>query len=578
MGKKALSLILVLGIIIGMGSIAKGEAQTKDIVAQMTLREKLGQLLVLDLRKWEGQPQTELNDECGQVIRDYGIGGVCLFASNLKDPGQIVILVDAMQRAAKIPLLMAIDEEGGYITRLGTIGTILPGNMALGVVGDLELTKKAGRVKGEEVAALGFNVNFAPVVDVNTNIYNPVAGVRSFGDDPAVVGQMGMAFINGLLDAGVAGCVKHFPGYGNIGSNISVELVTVPGTKEELMATDILPFKMAIENGVDMIMTAHVAVPGLDDTQITSTAGEQKNFTVPATFSKKIITDLLRKELGFNGLIVTDALAIGAIRDHFSIADRVYMAIMAGADVPLLPIDVFGQEDLKENIGPMFEELEKRALEEPAFRARVEESALRVIEFKQNRGILSSNWTAILLDERIETALNTLRSQEHLAIEKEIGEKAVTIAKNQGDIIPFALQSGDKVCVLAPFESYVNHGERAIKGDVEAFAYDIGGITDEMKASMDKADYIVIMSTIVDADGFDPFGESENSKLTAGALAAWEYTKEKGYLQHTAGLSLSLPYELMITDIPLAMVNTYCRQQNAAITIYQSALEVIFGQ
>ena len=186
-------------------------AQLPVIVKGMSLEEKVGQMFMPDFRQWDGEDVTEINEEIVQAIQQHHLGGVILFRENLVETGQIVRLVDQLQRAAgTIPLLISTDQEGGVVNRLQS-GTVMPGNMALGATRSTEASRRVGQAIGAELHALGINVNFAPVVDVNVNHDNPVIGVRSFGSDPQLVSELGVSYIQGLHDAGIAATAKHFP-------------------------------------------------------------------------------------------------------------------------------------------------------------------------------------------------------------------------------------------------------------------------------------------------------------------------------------------------------------------------------
>jgi beta-N-acetylhexosaminidase len=252
---------------------------------------------------------------------ERGLGGVVLFAWNVRDREQVRELCEAFPG-----LLIAIDEEGGDVTRLDwERGSSYPGNLALGVVDDVELTAAVAGSIAAELAACGIGLNLAPIADVNTNPDNPVIGVRSFGSEPQLVARHVSAFVEGTQAAGVLACAKHFPGHGDTAVDSHVALPVVAG---ELDAA-ILPFRAAIEAGVGSVMTGHLVVPSLDD--------------VPATLSRAIITDLLRGELGFRGLVVSDALEMQAIASTVGIEEGAVRALAAGVDALCLGHDQDGE-------------------------------------------------------------------------------------------------------------------------------------------------------------------------------------------------------------------------------------------
>jgi beta-N-acetylhexosaminidase len=245
---------------------------------------------------------------------DRGLGGITLFAYNVRDPGQLAELTGAL-RAGRPELLISIDEEGGDVTRLETEhGSSYPGNLALGAVDDVALTEAvAGAIAGE-LAAVGVNLNLAPVADANTNPLNPVIGVRSFGADPELVARHVAAFVTGTQRQGVAACAKHFPGHGDTAADSHRELPVIEGDLD----TALLPFRAAIAAGTRAVMPGHLLVPDLDD--------------APASLSEPILSGLLRGELGFEGVIVTDALEMGAVSSTYGVEEAAVRALIAGAD------------------------------------------------------------------------------------------------------------------------------------------------------------------------------------------------------------------------------------------------------
>jgi beta-N-acetylhexosaminidase len=254
-----------------------------------------------------------------------GLGGVCLFAWNVESRAQVARLT-AELRKERPDLIVAIDEEGGDVTRLdASSGSRYPGNHALGAVDDVELTRHVGTAMGAELAAAGVNLDLAPVADVNTNPDNPIVGVRSFGSDPELVARHVAAFVIGLQTAGVAACAKHFPGHGDTEEDSHLGLPTVE-RDDETMAAMILPFRAAVAAGVRAVMTAHIRVSGLDD--------------APGTLSRAVITDLLRGELGFDGVVVTDALEMRAVSASVGEKEGAVLALEAGADLLCLGHDL----------------------------------------------------------------------------------------------------------------------------------------------------------------------------------------------------------------------------------------------
>jgi beta-N-acetylhexosaminidase len=260
------------------------------------------------------EPPAWLLDEI-----ERGLGGVVLFGRNVESGEQLAALTSALGR----DVIVAIDEEGGDVTRLeARTGSSYPGNLALGAVDDPELTERVAAAIGAELRAVGVNLDLAPVADVNTNPLNPVIGVRSFGADPDLVARHVAAFVRGLQSTGVAACAKHFPGHGDTHQDSHLELPVVEGPIEAAL----VPFRAAIDAGVQAIMSAHIVVRDVDE--------------LPATLSHRLLTDLLRGELGFDGLIVTDALEMRAISDGVGVEDGAVQSLAAGADALCLGHDL----------------------------------------------------------------------------------------------------------------------------------------------------------------------------------------------------------------------------------------------
>ncbi|HEV7706633.1 MAG TPA: glycoside hydrolase family 3 protein [Asanoa sp.] len=248
-----------------------------------------------------------------------GLGGVALFARNVRDPEQVAALTAAL-RAERADVLVAIDEEAGDVTRIESrAGSSRPGNLALGAVDDVALTEEVARDLGRELAAVGVNLDYAPDADVNNNPDNPVIGVRSFGADPALVARHTGAWVTGLQAAGVAACAKHFPGHGDTAVDSHHDLPHIPRDRAGLDAVELLPFRAAIEAGVQAVMTGHLLVPAVDP-------------DLPATLSRSVLTGLLRDELGFQGAVITDAMEMRAVVNRFGFEAAVVSALAAGAD------------------------------------------------------------------------------------------------------------------------------------------------------------------------------------------------------------------------------------------------------
>ncbi|MCP1185502.1 beta-N-acetylhexosaminidase [Paenibacillus sp. 1781tsa1] len=290
---------------------------------ELTLEQKVGQLLMCG---FHGQHADE---QITHLIRNYHIGGVIYFRRNVHSVDQLTRLSAELQdmaaEAGAIPLMISVDQEGGMVARIDKEGmTQVPGNMALGATGNPEYTLECAQILGRELKSIGIDMNLAPVVDVNNNPLNPVIGVRSYGEHAESVAAHGVAAITGYQSQGIAATAKHFPGHGDTAVDSHLGMVTVPHDRNRLEQMELLPFRRAIEAGVDAIMTAHVMFPSIEPEPI------------PATLSRKVLTGLLREEMGFKGIIITDCLEMHAISKPYGVAEAAIRAVEAGADLILV--------------------------------------------------------------------------------------------------------------------------------------------------------------------------------------------------------------------------------------------------
>ena len=447
--------------------VASSSQQTKtkdkkieDKISKMTLDEKIGQMLMLEFRHWEDengelQEVTELNEDIKNAIVKYKVGGVILFAENVRDTEQTTKLTHNIQKAAVEngldPLLISIDQEGGIVVRLGT-GTSLPGNMALGATRDKELAYQYGKIIADEIKALGINVNLAPVMDTNNNPNNPVIGLRSISSDPKLVGELGSEVVKGLQDQGVSAAIKHFPGHGDTATDSHLGLPVVDKSYEEVEKLELVPFTKAANEGVDMIMTAHISYPQLEkDTAISKKDGSTVG--IPATLSDDILTGIIREKMHYDGIVITDAMKMQAIADHFGEEDAVVMAIKAGVDIPLMPALLQKNEDLLKLdniIGRIKNEIDLGNIS----KNEIDNSVYRILELKQKRGILDLNQYKVPLEEKIENALKVVGIKEHFDKQREITQKAITVTKNN-DLLPLYPKANEKVLIYTPYENEI---------------------------------------------------------------------------------------------------------------------------
>ena len=412
----------------------------RGIVSNMTTQQKVAQMIMPALRTWgsgdDAVPATTLSDEQKAVLMKYSFGGVIIFGQNIEEAGQTTQLISSMQEAnamggAVSSLLVSIDQEGGYITRLST-GTSMPGNMAIAATSDPDNAYLAGDVIGSELSVQGINVDFAPVMDVNNNPSNPIIGVRSFSDDPRIVSQYGARFIDGLHNNHVMVALKHFPGHGDTDTDSHTGLPLIEKTYDQLKNLELIPFTQ-VASSADFVMTAHIQYPNIETGTYTSISTGEEVY-LPATLSKTILTDILRKDIGFEGVIVTDAMEMDAIASHFDPMDAARLAINAGANMLLIPVDISSPDDIKElddYINGIVAEIDNGLISMDC----VNDSVYRILKAKSKYGLMNDDslnelGKSELITPDPELARQVVGSKEHHDIEWKIALEAVTSIKN----------------------------------------------------------------------------------------------------------------------------------------------------
>lgn len=285
----------------------------------LTSREKIGQRMVV------GFPNTVVDNELEEFIKHYKIGNFILFKHNIESAAQVKALCERLQYLAKSytghNAFIAIDQEGGMVTRLSDDCVNIPGAMALAATENVDDIYMAGKITGEQLKALGINFDLAPVADINSNMDNPVIGVRSYGDEPQQVAKYSIAMMKGLSEAGVLTSAKHFPGHGDTNVDSHLSLPVVNKTSQELKECELVPFQSLIDAGIPAIMTTHIIFPAFEEREI------------PATMSDKIITGLLKNELNFQGLVVSDCMEMSAIKKYYGSIEGIKYALQAGVDL-----------------------------------------------------------------------------------------------------------------------------------------------------------------------------------------------------------------------------------------------------
>lgn len=409
----------------------------RQIIQRMSLAEKVGQLFVMRIygaSATDPDPadvaanQSEIGvSNAAELLATYHVGGIIYFAwaHNTQNPHQIADLSNGIQRAAlshgtPVPLLISTDQEQGAVARIGAPGTLFGGGMALGADGSPADARTAARVIGTELAAMGVNQNYSPVSDVNINPANPVIGVRSFGGDPTAVAALAAAQVKGYQSAGIASTAKHFPGHGDTGTDSHFSLPIITHSLEQWQTIDAPPFRAAIAAGIDSIMTAHILVPALDD------SGD------PATLSYPILTGVLREQLGYDGVVVTDALDMAGVREKYG-DDRVpVLALKAGVDQllnpPLLDVSYQGVMDAVAS-GELTEE-------------RIAVSLERILALKFRKGLFRNPYvTRAGVDRSVGT-------RAHLATADRITDRGITLLAHDGRTLPLRRRSPRDLLVV----------------------------------------------------------------------------------------------------------------------------------
>lgn len=419
------------------GTAHADDKRLRSLISRMTLPEKVGQLFVMRVygHSATAPDQADIDANLSEIgvrtaaelIAKYHVGGVIYFtwAHNTRDPHQIADLSNGIQKASLsrprgLPVLVATDQEHGIVCRIGAPATLFPGAMAIGAGGSRTDARTLGRISGAELRAMGVNQDYSPDADVNVNPANPVIGVRSFGADPDAVAALVAAEVTGYQSSRVAATAKHFPGHGDTAVDSHFGFPVITHSREVWEALDAVPFRAAVKAGIDSIMTAHIMVPALDD------SGD------PATLSHPIVTGILRGELGYDGVVITDSLAMEGVRQKYG-DDRVpVLALKAGVDQLLNPpsLDVAWNAVLKAVQGGELTE------------ARLDESILRVLRLKERLGLFEDAYVSRAGVDR------TVGSAAHLSAADRIAERTTTLLVNSAGLLPLSRRTHGKVLVV----------------------------------------------------------------------------------------------------------------------------------
>lgn len=385
------------------------------LMESMSIEDKIGQMIMV------GFDDQSLTRELEGHLSAVHAGNVIFLGRNYQDPDQMWEFTNALQRMASrrpapVGFLTAIDQEGGIVARLLSGVTVFPGNMALGATGSVDYARHAATVTAQEMLQLGLNMNLAPVLDVNNNPGNPAIGVRSYGESPELVAAMGAAAIEASEAAGVLATAKHFPGKGDVTVDSHLDLPHVPHSRDRLNRVELVPFKAAIAAGVGAIMTAHVTFPAIEPEPL-----------LPATMSQKVLQGLLREELGFEGIIITDDLFMGAISKSYGLAEAAIRSINAGADIVLM-CHKPGEQAMA--IRAVWEAVRSGRIS----MERVDSSVRRVLSVKAQFGIMTPP-----VPTRMPQGVG---SQANRGLALAIARESVSVVQDRDGIIPFSPDAG----------------------------------------------------------------------------------------------------------------------------------------
>jgi beta-N-acetylhexosaminidase len=515
--------------------------------AEMTLEEQIGQVLAA------GFHSTTPSQDIIDLIQNHHVGNILLFGRNIQDAQQVRELTQSLQSIAKeagqrYPLLIMIDQENGMVRRFGQSTTLFPGNMALGAIGSEQIAYDIALAAGRELKALGINMNLAPVVDVNNNPANPVIGVRSFGEDPHQVARLGAAMVQGYRAAGIITTLKHFPGHGDTATDSHLALPVIPYTMERLEAIELVPFKSAIEAGADTVMIAHMYLPALMQDEM-----------VPSSVSHAVVTELLRKKLGFDGLIVSDCMEMQAVANTVGTEQGTVKALQAGIDLVLVSHHYSIQRG-------SIEAVQAAARAGVLSADRVRQAAERVLQLKAR----TLSWDN-LSDA---AALAVIGNEAHQQLRDRAYELSTTVVRNAEGLLPLRLQPEQRLLIIFlqptlstqaidagfPTDAFVENIQKrhkqvdtmSIAPQPTSEAYEV------IYQAVNKADVTIVVTANANLDHYQ--GHLVQQLLSTG--------------QPIIGIAVHNPYDLLA----FPELGTYLVTYEYTEPAFAAAVHVLFGE
>jgi beta-N-acetylhexosaminidase len=510
----------------------------------MTFEQAAGQQFLLTFEGREAPP-----DQFLEVLRRQHVGGVVLFRhKNMGNLAELRGLTHALQRAAaesgQPPLLIAADQEGGQLIAVDHT-TPFPGNMALGATGSDKLAYKVGRAIGKELSAVGINVDFAPVCDVNNNPLNPVIGTRSFGEDPKLVARLSVALIRGLQSAGVAATAKHFPGHGDTSSDSHRGAPIVRHNVKRIRSVELLPFRAAVNSRVRLVMTAHIVMTALN-------GGSNE---LPATLSPLILRDLLRHKMRFNGVIVSDALDMHAMEQGSGYVAETMAAVAAGTDLLLFNHDL-------SRVEPAYSNLVQAARRGLLAADEIRASARRILGLK--------NW----IKRKPQESLAVISCQEHLRLAQEVARKSITLVRDVTRQLPLRIGPDQKIAVAWPrpqdltpadTSSYVKpvlaDALRRYHPHVDEFSFGMSPAAEQIGALSERlAKYDVVVLGTINATAYPGQADLVRKLVSQG--------------RRLITVALRMPYDLAVyPEVP-----TYVCAYSILPPTMEALAEALFGR
>lgn len=507
----------------------------EQLLKNMTDRQLLAQLVMVDIS------DRKLSRSFADAYASHPWGGVILFAKNIESENQLAELTGELARISAvhsgIPMLIGADHEGGIVSRF-SFPSMAPlcGNMALGAAGEPEYARFCGLLCGRDLARLGINTDFAPVMDVNSNPMNPIIGARSFGQSPEKAARLGSAFIDGLRETGVISCAKHFPGHGDVSVDSHFSMPVVNKTPEELESCELIPFAAAVKAGSDMIMTAHISFPQVDPSGL------------PATLSPVILKSLLRDHLGFEGAVITDSMFMDGIRKYFSYEEAAVKALEAGVDMVML----CGRRQLQISA---LDEMERALKKGVLHRENLERSFLRLASLRKRAASVAGREKPPLWREKL----------------KEITARSITLITNRGGALP--LSPEEKILLVSPERFPPSpQGETVMEPSLPGF----------LKERAPSAEFF-FFNLKKEPEDLQPLAEKARrcDKIVLCAYANGKLTpvQEKiagllsRFMEKTVSVSLSSPYIYRELDWSAAHIACY----NYGVLSMEALSEVLFG-